>query len=139
MSAENVKRFKKEFEENEEFKEKVKKELEAYKDSGKNEREIIPEIAVKLGYDFTNEEFEEDSKELSANELENVSGGMFWFGEDAPDGHEVGCFFAFYLEWSNYYYANGICEKCKSKNVKKIEGSDYSYLICNDCNHQTSI
>lgn len=135
----NVKKFKKDFEENAELKEKVKQELEALKESGKNEKELIPEIARKLGYDFTDEEFEEASKTLSDEELANVSGGMFGFGEDAPDGHEVGCFFLFYLKWSNYYFANGICENCKSKNVQRIEGSDYSYLICNNCSHETYI
>ena len=139
MSVENVKKFRRDFKENKELKEKVEKELESFKDSGKKEKELIPEIARKLGYNFTNEEFEEDSKKLSDKELENISGGMFGFGEDAPDGHEVGCFFFFYLKWSNYYYANGICENCKSKNVTKIEGSDYSYLICHNCNHETHI
>ena len=139
MSVENAKKFKKDLEENEELKANVKKELEALKDSGKKESELLPEIARKLGYDFTDEEFEEVSKVLSDEELANVSGGMFGFGEDAPDGHEVGCFFFFYLKWSNYYFANGICESCKSKNVTKIEGSDCSYLICHNCNHETHI
>ena len=139
MSVESVKKFRKDLEENAELKESVKKELEAFKNSGKKEKELISEIARKLGYDFTDEEFEVDSKKLSDKELENVSGGMFGFGEDAPDGHEVGCFFFFYLKWSNYYYANGICESCKSKNVTKIEGTDYSYLICHNCNHETHI
>ena len=139
MSVESVKKFRKDLDENAELKESVKKELEAFKNSGKKEKELISEIARKLGYDFTDEEFEVDSKKLSDKELENVSGGMFGFGEDAPDGHEVGCFFFFYLKWSNYYYANGICESCKSKNVTKIEGTDYSYLICHNCNHETHI
>ena len=139
MSVESVKKFRKDLDENAELKESVKKELEAFKNSGKKEKELISEIARKLGYDFTDEEFEVDIKKLSDKELENVSGGMFGFGEDAPDGHEVGCFFFFYLKWSNYYYANGICERCKSKNVTKIEGTDYSYLICHNCNHETHI
>ena len=108
MSVENARKFKKDLEENEELKENVKKELEALKDSGKKESELLPEIARKLGYDLTSEEFEEVSKVLSDEELANVSGGMFGLGEDAPDGHEVGCFFFFYLKWSNYYFANGI-------------------------------
>ena len=103
MSVENAKKFKKDLEENEEVKANVKKELEALKDSGKKESELLPEVARKLGYDFTDEEFEEVSKILSD------------------------------------YYANGICESCKSKNVTKIEGSDCSYLICHNCNHETHI
>ena len=71
MSLENVKKFKKDLEENAELKEKLSKELETFENSGKKERELIPEIARKLGYDFTNEEFEADSKKLSDNELEN--------------------------------------------------------------------
>ena len=49
MSVENVKKFRKDLEENEELKEKLKKELEAFKDSDKKEKELIPEIARKLG------------------------------------------------------------------------------------------
>ena len=75
MSLENVNRFRKDLEENEELKENVKKELEAFKDSGKKERELISEIARKLGYDFTDEEFKEANKALSDEELANVSGG----------------------------------------------------------------
>ena len=38
MSVENVKKFRKDLEKNEELKNNVKKELEAFKDSGKKEK-----------------------------------------------------------------------------------------------------
>ncbi len=34
--------------------------------------------------------------ELGSDELDKVAGGAMWHGEDAPDGHEMGCFFAYH-------------------------------------------
>ena len=135
MSAENVKKFRKDLEDNTELKETIKKELEAYKDSGKKEREIIPEIARKLGYDFTDEEFKETNKIVSDEELSNVSGGKFWCGEDAPDGHELDCILMWYHGWQHYYWLNHICENCKSKNVRSLVRN--GPFVCNDCGHYT--
>ena len=69
-------------------------------------------IAKELGFDVTAEELEEAvkamrkaageaAKELSINELGKVAGGIFWTGEDAPDGHEMGCFMTYHHhQWS---------------------------------------
>ena len=133
MSVENVKKFKKDLDESAELKEKIKKELEVYKDSEKDERDLIPEVARKLGYDFTDEEYKEDSKKLSDAELANVSGGAFWQGPDAPDGHEVGCFLCFWEDWNQYYWRYNLCENCQSNNVTWL---DRSYK-CNICGHKT--
>ena len=135
MSVENVKKFRNDLNENAELKEKVKKELEPFKDSGKKERELIPEIARKLGYDFTDEEFKEANKKLSDDELANVSGGVLWFDDDAPDGHELSCIKFYYWGWTNYYYLNYICMNCKSKNVEMHD--KYNKLECKDCGYIT--
>ena len=61
-----------------------------------------PERAKEMGYHFTLEELETAEKEvrekdrtdpeqLNANDLDSMAGGGFWQGEDAPDGHEMGC------------------------------------------------
>ena len=138
MSVENVNKFKKELVENKELREKALKELESFKDSGKKEKELIPEIARKLGYDFTDEEFKEANKTLSDEELANVSGGVLWFDDDAPDGHELSCIKYYYWGWSNYYFENGICENCKSKEVDvgRTNG-EKGVLICSKCKHIT--
>ena len=137
MSVENVKKFRKDLEENEELKNNVKKELEVFKDSGKKEKELIPEIARKLGYDFTVEEFKEESsklKEVNDKELANVSGGVFGLGDDAPDGNEVGCLLNYYISWHEYYFRHRICPKCKSTNVNAYDPrSAHSVYTCNDC------
>ncbi|SEG24566.1 nif11-like leader peptide domain-containing protein [Eubacterium ruminantium] len=140
MAVENAKKFINDLNENEELKEKLKKELEAFKDSGKKEKELIPEIARKLGYDFTEEELKKEyvnDKELSYEELSNVSGGYLGFDEDAPDGHELTCIFAWYhCGWKSYYWINNICENCQSKNGHR-DGSQGPF-ICNDCGHYTN-
>ena len=114
MSVENVEKFRRDFKENEELKEKVKKELETIKDR-KKEEELVPEIARKLGYDFTDEEFKSVNKRLSDEELANVSGGLF--GESTPDGHEVDCWSNYYEDWYEYYWSKQICEACGTKNT----------------------
>ena len=140
MSVENAKKFREDFKENEELKEKIKKELELYKDSGKKEKEQIPEIARKLGYDFTDEEFKEEClkpKEISDEELANVSGGVLWLGEDAPDGHELWCIITYYHHgWQSYYWQNNICENCQSKNGYR---ETYTSFYCRDCGHRTKL
>ena len=134
MSVENVNKFKKELVENKEVKEKVEKELESFKDSGKKERDLIPDIARKLGYDFTDEEFKEANKIVSDEELSNVSGGKFWCGEDAPDGHELDCILTWYHGWQDYYFKNKICENCKSTHGYYETSSSFH---CWDCGHNT--
>lgn len=142
MSLENVKRFRKDLGESGELNENLKKELEAFKDSGKKERELIPEIARKLGYDFTDEEFKEEyskAKELSDEELANVSGGVLWGDDDAPDGHELSCIKFYYWGWTNYYFVNGICESCKSTNYKPgYMFGIHTANICQDCDYITN-
>ena len=63
-------------------------------------------FAKELGFDVTGEDLEkalrqlrqtdEHPRELNPEELDNVSGGDFWAGEDAPDGHEMGCFVSYH-------------------------------------------
>ena len=138
MSVENVKRFLKDLEENESLKESVKKEeLETLKDGRKKEKDIIPEIARKLGYDFTDEEFKEEClkpKEISDEELANVSGGYFGLGEDAPDGHEATCLMYYYDCMDDYYYKRGICKNCGSseyyiQELDKLNFTDVRYAV----------
>ena len=136
MSVENVKKFKKDLDESAELKEKIKKELEVYKDSEKDERDLIPEVARKLGYDFTDEEFKEECskpQEISDEELANVSGGLC--NADAPDGHELECILKWYHGWSDYYNKKMICEECHSTNTH-YDDDICRNLICNDCGHK---
>ena len=138
MSVKNVEKFKKDFKENEEIKKKVKKELEKVKDRKKEEK-LIPEIARKLGYEFTDEEYKNASKKLSDEELSNVSGGLF--GESTPDGHEVDCWYDYYEDWAEYYWNNCICEACGTSNAGdrsvKFADVDARRIRCYKCGHLT--
>ena len=85
----------------------------------RSEEEMIrlcAELAPKLGFVVTEDEIRAgveaikqermkktaaDIQALSDEETETVAGGkedLFWTGEDAPDGHEMGCF-ATYHNW----------------------------------------
>ena len=78
-------------------------------------------FAKDLGFDVTSEERREAEQELrkeSANsteaveltkdDLDEVAGGIFWFGDDAPDGHEIGCWVYWYDTIEDYYFMNGV-------------------------------
>ena len=67
------------------------------------------EIARSLSFDVTEEELtqaaaafkaerakQNDLQKLSPESLDTTVGGMFWDGELAPDGHELGCLISWY-------------------------------------------
>ena len=86
----------------------------------------VAAIAGELGFEVTAAELtqaelalrlapanREKSVELNVNDLAQVAGGMCWDGDDAPDGHEMGCFITYHQWWTceenkwwchNYYY-----------------------------------
>ena len=74
----------------------------------------LAEVAVmarELRFDVTAEELDEAvrelrqagtsaPKELSPDEMNGIAGGAWWSGEDAPDGHEMGCVLTYHsLRW----------------------------------------
>lgn len=80
-------------------------------------------IAGELGFDVTAEELIQAGNELrrqpnngempevlSLDDLDTVAGGSFWGGEDAPDGHEMGCA----LSYHGYDWSRSTGNWCKS-------------------------
>ena len=89
---------------------------------------LCAEIAPKLGFDVSEADIREavaalsrermektaaDVQKLSDDDITQASGGELWQGEDAPDGHEMGCmltYHGFSYQWehkiwcSNNYY-----------------------------------
>ena len=89
------------------FLEQVMKDKALRARTAEKEPAEVVAIAKELGFDVTAEELEEAvkamrktageaTKELSIDELGKVAGGIFWTGEDAPDGHEMGCFMTYH-------------------------------------------
>ena len=129
MSLDNVKKFEKDFEENEELREKVEKELEALKDSGKDKKELIPEVARKLGYEFTDFEFKENlskAKALTDDEIEKVTGGK-------GEGKGVAEFIAWVMCGFNHHYVP--TGKTTVKYDVVFEAEFYE-VKCVDCGHK---
>ena len=73
----------------------------------------VAAIAGELGFEVTAAELtqaelalrlapanREKSVELNVNDLAQVAGGMCWDGDDAPDGHEMGCFITYHQWWT---------------------------------------
>ncbi len=74
---------------------------------------------------------------INEEELENVAGGGCWFGakDVAPDGHDVGCTFAFswYESMDEYNFKHDICPLCAGKlGPTKYVGTQ-KYKICEGC------
>lgn len=81
-------------------------------------------IAKELGFDVTAEELTQAGNELrrrpnncetpeplSPDDLDAVAGGYFFRGEDAPDGHEMGCV----LPYHGYDWSRSTGNWCKSE------------------------
>ena len=94
MSKESAKKLIAELQTNEELKAKI---------VGITDIAELTKKAVEAGYDVTEAELIEAEKEqravqaaktdekLSLDDLDAVAGGDLWTGDDAPDGHELGC------------------------------------------------
>ena len=104
MSKEIAKKLIAELETNEELKAKV---------ASVTDPEELLKIAKGSGYDVSMEEMLKAERELKAekaaqtdeklslDDLEDVAGGYCWQGEDAPDGHEMGCAWSYHRrDWS---------------------------------------
>ena len=99
MSKESAKKLIAELQTNEELKAKI---------AGITDIAELTKKAVEAGYDVTEAELIEAEKEqraaqaaktddkLSMDDLEAAAGGDFWRGDDAPDGHEIGCAICYY-------------------------------------------
>jgi len=83
--------------------EKLRAEVEA---AGPQE---VVRIAAEAGFDIDASELEKEVKRsrteadsqpvlLSDDDMDKVAGGKLWCGEDAPDGHEMGCLLIYHDE-----------------------------------------
>ena len=68
-------------------------------------QEVEPNDVEKLWAEVTKYR-QKDDRKLSVDELDAVSGGVFWLGDDAPDGHELGCWKFWYESWDDFYLAH---------------------------------
>ena len=72
---------------------------------------LCAQVAPKLGFDITADEIRAGIAEMERQrrekasagmetlpdeEVESATGGILWTGEDAPDGHELGCYMAYH-------------------------------------------
>ena len=121
MSKESAKKLIAEMQTNEELKAKI---------AGITDKEELVKMANEAGYDVTLDELTEAEKEyraelakksdeLSADQLESAAGGKVWNGEDAPDGHEMGCFESYHNS-SYSIYRDVWCKKSYYCNYRFI-------------------
>ena len=92
------------------FLEQVMKDKALRARTAEKEPAEVVAIARELGLEATAEELEQavkamrqeagEPKELTPDELDKAAGGTWWTGEDAPDGHEMGCA----ISWHHYMY-----------------------------------
>lgn len=107
-------------------------------------QEVEPDDVEKLWTEVTKKR-QRDDRKLSVDELDAVSGGAFWFGEDAPDGHEIGCWNIWYEDWSEFNLAH-MDEYCWGQQGRKHEFGDVENVkygdelrparVCKLCNQR---
>ena len=107
------------------FLEKVVSDDDLRKDVQEKEYDEIVTKAKALGYDFSAEElisavneYRKDSGNTEINldpqDLDTFAGGLLWTGEDASDGHEMGCLVSYHhkdwcMENKEYCSKNHYC------------------------------
>ena len=116
MSKESAKKLIAELQTNEELMAKI---------AGITDIAELTKKAVEAGYDVTEADLIEADREfrtaqaertdekLSIDELEAAAGGRCWNGEDAPDGHEMGC--KLFYHSRSYCYHSGW--RCKGDHI----------------------
>jgi len=106
-------------------------------------QEVEPNDVEKLWAEVTKYR-QKDDRKLSVDELDAVSGGVFWLGDDAPDGHELGCWKFWYETWDDFYLAhwNEYCYGGKGQRhefggVETIKYGDElrPARVCKLCHH----
>ncbi|MBR2737413.1 MAG: hypothetical protein IKD88_01685 [Lachnospiraceae bacterium] len=122
----------------------------AERTAGSKGPEEAAAVAAEAGFDVTAEELAQAEQELKKElpqaeepvaldekDLDQVAGGMFFFGDEAPDGHELGCFAFYYDTIDDYYFSNMVCA-CGSQNVviTRVDGSDYWHFECRNCGYR---
>ena len=103
------------------FLEKVISDGELRKDVQKKESVDVLAKAKELGYECTAEELDTAVEEyrkgsgnsdtkLEAQDLDHFAGGYLWQGDEASDGHEMGCL----LTYHSYSWSEENNEYCSS-------------------------
>ena len=125
MALENVMKLCEELQKNEELRAKI---------NSAETVEAIAAIALEAGFDVSLEDLKAGEQELrnniakatdeqisrlSMSELESVVGGNLGNGDEAPDGHEMGCFLTYHgLQWQ---IDNNI--DCKNSYYRSCNGN----------------
>ncbi len=109
-----------------EYSEQVRKLME----EGMEKQDAARKVAALMGYELSDETIaaaDKEGRELSLYELDAVTGGFFWCGEDAPDGHELHCVSFFYNGWRDFYHWNAYTY-CNNGEGRKHEfGETFMY------------
>ena len=93
-------------------------------------QEVGPDDVEKLWAEVTKYR-QKDDRELSLDEMDAVSGGVFWLGNDAPDGHELNCFWFWYENWGQFYVEN-MDEYCYGGYGRRHEFGDVETIKYGD-------
>ena len=93
-------------------------------------QEVEPDDVEKLWAEVTKNR-QKDDRKLSVDELDAVSGGVFWLGNDAPDGHELNCFWFWYETWGDFYVEN-MDEYCYGGEGRRHEFGDVETIKYGD-------
>ena len=85
--------------------------------------------AAELGYEVTEQDFPaDDLVKLEDGQLDDVAGGILWFGPEDEEGHELNCW-AFYYENCRSY----TCAESETGKHRFEKQSGCALYICKYC------
>ena len=97
MSTKNYKQLMEDVRTNEELAKKLEEADKEMRRTG--DKAGFIKAAAKLGYEVTEQDFpSDDLVKLDEEELDNVAGGFFFFGNEEENGHEMGCGCCYYVQ-----------------------------------------
>ena len=97
MSTKNYKQLMEDVRTNEELAKKLEEADKEMRRTG--DKAGFIKAAAELGYEVTEQDFPaDDLVKLDEEELDNVAGGFFFFGNEEENGHEMGCGCCYYVQ-----------------------------------------
>ncbi len=142
MSMKNYKQLMEDAATNEELAKKLAEADRQVRKTG--DKTVYIKAAAELGYEVTDKDFPgDDLVKLDEGELDDAAGGILWFGDDAEDGHEIGCIAPYYKDIPVPCPNSPSRKHCLEKNGERIpcqgcENGKAKY-VCKYCGEWTFI
>ncbi len=117
--------FRKKLDGDEAFRAEVEAKAKALKEQNpdKSERDIDQMLSAEYGVEKT------AGVDINDDDMDAVAGGIFFFGDNAADGHEIFCFCAWYFSEYEAVSKTKRCSRCHGD----VKWDNFCHYICYNC------